>query len=228
MRRITSQSSLTDYQHFIEKVYGPSNRRHFTAPEMLTNIERYVMRSLKGIRKNDTDKIQLNVVIALNWFLSLLNLLEIDLEKAVWNRFPYLCSYCGTCPCSCKEKKVKKRKSLRISSALRPKTLHGFQEMFGRIYPASNRTLEHAGIHLAEEMGELSEAVLKFRGGLTKQDFYSIESEGADLFSCFMGVCNSIHVDLAKELAHLFPRGCHVCNKIPCVCEYSLVINFKS
>ena len=228
MNALSSKSSLKDYQHFIDEVYGPSNHRHFTPMDMLANIERFAMRSLKGIRKHDDEKTKINVLITLGWFLSLMSLYDIAIENVLWRRFPYRCSYCGTCPCSCKEKRVQKRKILRASNARRPKTLVGFQQMFGAIYPASKRTLEHAGIHFAEEIGELSEAVLRFRYGHTENDFGVIELEAADIFSCSMGICNSLGIDLGAELARSFAHGCHVCRKIPCQCEYSTVMNFKS
>ena len=228
MASVTLASSLKDYQDFVEQVYGPKNRREFSVDEMLTNIARFSMRGLKGIRKGDTKKIEANMLIALSWFMSLMNQLEIDIEDHVWNRFPYRCSYCGECPCACKAKKIQKRVQPTIDPALRPKTISGFQKMFGDIYPASARTLEHAGIHLAEEVGEVSEAVLRFRGLHGKKDFEKVPSEAADLFSCFIGVWNSAGLDCAAALAHDFGEGCHVCKKTPCVCEYDSIIEFKS
>ena len=88
--------------------------------------------------------------------------------------------------------------------------------------------LEHAGIHLAEEMGEFSEAILKFRNTHTDADFSNVILEGSDLFSCFMGVFNSIDVDYEKELVTLFSNGCHICKKTPCVCNYKHALSFAS
>ena len=221
-------SSLRDYQEFVAAVYGQNNERHYNIDEMLTNISRFAMRGLKGIRKDDPEKIKVNMVIALSWFVSLMNQLGVDLEDAVWNRFPYLCSYCGECPCACRQKKVHKRLKIKINPKLCPKTIKALQTMFDRIYPASERTLEHAGIHLAEEVGELSESVLRFRGHHRDEDMKQVVLEASDLFSCFMGVFNSLDFDYGKELARLFSNGCHVCKKTPCACEYDAVVNFKS
>ena len=228
MASVTLSSSLKDYQDFVEQVYGSKNRREFSIDEMLTNVARFSMRGLKGIRKGDGEKIRLNMLISLSWFMSLMSQLEIPIEEYVWNRFPYLCSYCGECPCACKAKKIQKRIQPHIDQSVRPKTIRGLQEMFGAIYPASARTLEHAGIHLAEEVGELSEAVLRFRGMHGKKDFDKVSLEAADLFSCFMGVLNSAGIDYAAALAEDFSDGCHVCKHAPCTCEYGFVIDFKS
>lgn len=223
-----ANKSLSDYQKLVNTIYGPNNSRYFTVDDMLTNINRFAMRSLKGIRKNDVEKIKINTVISLSWFTSLMNQLEIDLGNEVWHRFPYLCSYCGECPCVCKTKKVKKRTEIKVNEKTRPKNIHDLQVMFNEIYPTKSRTLEHAGIHLAEEVGELSEAVLKFRGLHTKEALDDVRLEAADLFSCFMGVCNSINFDYEKELSSLFSHGCHACHKTPCACEYDFIISYKS
>jgi NTP pyrophosphatase (non-canonical NTP hydrolase) len=228
MASIKPNSSLRDYQLFVDKVYGPNNQRHFTVDEMLTNINRFVMRGLKGIRKGDNEKVKHNLIIAMSWTASLMNQFNIDLEEYAWHRFPYVCSYCGSRPCVCRAKKVKVRKKIRINAKLRPTTIRGFQEMLGKIYPPDTRSLEHAGIHLAEEVGELSEAVMTFRGHHTAQAFKHVTMEAADVFSCFMGVFNSLGFDYEKHLVQTFKNGCHACKKTPCACEYNYVVGYKS
>ena len=161
MPSITLNTTIKDFQNFVNDVYGLSNDRHFNLWDMLSNVERFTMRSLKGIRKKDYNKTKINLIISLSWFSSLLNKLHIDLEDAAWKRFPYLCSYCATCPCSCKEKGIKSRKHVSRDDSQRPSSLRDFQIMFKKIYPPEERTVEHAGIHLAEELGEFSEAILK-------------------------------------------------------------------
>lgn len=228
MVSLKTHALFSDYQAFVQAVYGPSNLRNFSVEDMITNITRFSMRGLKGIRKNDTEKVKMNIVIAMSWFISLMNQFNIDIEDRVWHRFPYLCSYCGELPCACKAKKIKKRLKIKADDSLRPKSIGGFQKMFDEIYPAKGRTLEHAGIHLAEEVGELSEAVLMFRGQHTPENFSQLELEASDLLSCFLGVFNSIDVDYEKTLVSMFSNGCHECKKTPCICEYDHVVNFKS
>jgi len=228
MPSINTNSRLKEYQEFIRIVYGLPNDRHFNSNDMLANVERFIMRGLKGIRKNDQAKIKTNLVIALSWFTSLMNQLHIDIEKEIWERFPYLCSYCGNCPCSCKKEKLTERQMIVTDNKKRPKSLSGFQEMFEKIYPSKYRTVEHAGIHLAEEMGELSESFLAYQGNRDKSDLDKIRLEAADLFSCLMGIFNSIKIDLAAELSNIFSNNCHVCKKAPCECSFIEIVNFKS
>lgn len=228
MASLNKNSTLKDYQDFIEIVYGLPNSRHFSSWDMLTNIERFIMRGLKGIRKNDKNKTKLNLIIALSWFMSLANQLHINVEDEVWKRFPYLCSYCAFCPCLCKKNKIKKRKRTTANKEKHPDTLQKYQKMFEKIYPSNKRSTEDAGIHLAEEIGELSEAILGYRGSHLESDFKKIRIETADLFSCFVGVFNSLKVNLAKELSVIFSNNCHACHKLPCKCDFASIVKFKS
>ncbi len=228
MLSVKPDITIKEYQSFIKEVYGLPDDRHFGVSEMLTNVQRFAMRGIKGIRKNDQEKTKVNMMISISWSMSLMNQLHIDIEDEIWKRFPYLCSYCASCPCFCKEKKPDKRQAVNSDGSKRPKTLADFQKMFNEIYPASSRTLEHAGIHLAEEIGEFSEAVLAYRGGHQEISFEKLSSETADVFSCFMGVLNSFDIDLSKELSLFFSENCHVCKKAPCECGFDDIMRFKS
>ncbi len=228
MPTILPDASIAQFQFFIREVYTLHNDRHFDIADMLVNIQRFAMRGLKGIRKGDAEKIKQNLLISFSWFISTLNRLHINLEDEVWKRFPYLCSYCGAKPCSCKAQKLYSRKEVPVDNTKKPKTLLEFQRMFAEIYPASSRTLEHAGVHLAEETGEFSEALLGYRSERTAQDFQEVMIEAADYFSCMVGVFNSLGVNFSQELARMFPNNCHECLKAPCECSYGKVKNFNS
>ncbi len=228
MASIKRDTTITEYQDFIREVYSLNNDRYFNTEDMLTQIQRFTMRGLKGIRKNDREKIKINLLIALSWFLSLLNQLHIEIEEELWQRFPYLCSYCASFPCVCKNKRPEKRQKVVVDEAKRPKTLEGFQKMFKELYPPKNRTLGDAGVHLAEELGEFSEAILSYRGQHNDSDFENIMLEAADLFSCYLSVFDSAAINIAEELPKMFSDNCHVCKKSPCQCSFLDIIDFKS
>lgn len=226
--QIKKDTTIKEYQDFIKDVYGPSNDKYFDALGMLINIQRFTMRGLKGIRKKDKNKTKNNLIIATSWFTSLMNQLHIDIENKMWRKFPYLCPYCECCPCNCKKNKKEERKKLKADNKKHPLTLNDFQVMFNKIYPSRKRTLEDAGIHLAEEMGELAESFLEYRGSYKKRAFKDLEDEAADFFTCMLGVFNSLNVSLAKELSLLFNNNCHACKKCPCVCKFQEIIKYKS
>ena len=228
MPAVSRNIGIREFQSFISQVYGLPNDRHFELAEMHGNIQRFAMRGLKGIRKGDPDRIKKNMVISFSWFISTMNRLHIDIEDEVWTRFPHLCSYCGSCPCRCKSQRVAERQQVVIDATRRPASLAEYQSMFAQIYPASGRTLEHAGVHLSEEVGELTEAILAYRGERTSEDFDNLMLEAADYFSCVMGVFNSMTVDFAHELATFYPENCHACHRAPCVCSYVIIKKYKS
>ncbi len=228
MASLSKDSSLPDYSEFIQRIYGMPNDRFYTLWDMLDNVQRFSMRCVKGIRKNNVEKTKHNAMIAFSWYTSLTNRLHINVDNAVWNRFPYLCSYCGEAPCVCQAEKVKARRKVVGKKSLKPRSVHDVQIMFARIYPPGTRTSEHAAIHLAEETGELSEAVHLYMSDRSKKYFKEVSIEAADYLSCIMGVLNSIGIDAGDELSRMFYNNCHDCHKLPCECTFRHVCNYRS
>lgn len=228
MSNVKPNITIKEYQQFVQDVYGLQNARNFGLQDMLTNVERFMTRGLKGIRKQDKQKTKLNLIISLSWFMSMMNQLQIDIEDEAWKRFPHRCSYCAHCPCVCKAKKIQTRQTITVKHQQRPKTIEEFQNMFGEIYPASARTLDWAGVHLAEETGEIAEAILNYRGSHKEEDFKNVILECADFVSCLIGVFNSLELNLAKEISKEFSKNCHVCKQAPCICSFEDIMQFKS
>ncbi len=228
MFSVKINTSISEFQNFIKEVYGMPNDLHFDSSDMIANVQRFAMRALKGVRKNNKEKTRLNLLISISWFMSLLNRLHINLESATWSRFPFKCSYCGSCPCSCKAEILTQRRHVKTDGSKKPQSIEGFQKMFESIYPAKSRTLEHAGVHLAEEMGEFAEAFMAYKGAHHDVYLKNISEEAADVFSCFMGVCNSYGINIAEELSQMFNNNCHECHKAPCECDFQRVINYES
>lgn len=228
LQKQTSQLPFGSLQATTKKIYGKVNDRYYDTWELFSNQERFMMRALKGVRKGDAEKLRFNLTIAFSWFLSLMNEFHLDLDKAVWTRFPGLCSYCGKVPCACRAIKPTSRPVIEPDDELRPATLGGYQKMFADIYPPSMRTLEHAGIHLAEEQGEVSEAIHQYLGSHTKKYFVWLAEESADYVSCMMGVANSADIDLETALADFYKDGCHECHQTPCTCSFLKISEYRS
>ncbi|MDP3685800.1 MAG: MazG-like family protein [bacterium] len=226
--RFLRMGSLREFQACIQAIYGLPDDRLFSLTDLLVNQERFSMRALKGIRKNNQEKMRRNLLVAFSWTIAVCNRLHIDIEDALWHRFPRCCSYCGNAPCVCKATKLASRAVLVPRDALRPQTLADVQEMFRQIYPPSSRTLADAGVHLAEETGEVGEASSLFFGEHRSEYFESLVSELADWVSCMFGVANSGAVDVAAELENMYADNCHVCHHAPCVCSFSSVGEFHS
>lgn len=228
INKFSKNGSLADFQNFIRSVYGKHDDQFYSIWDLMSNLERFAMRALKGIRKGDKKKLIENLMVSFSWEMAIANRLHIELEDRVWQRFPAFCSYCGSEPCICKKTKPKKRPRIAIRRSLRPKTLKQFQEMFGKIYPAKSRTLAHAGVHFAEEVGEVSEAIHAYLGEHKQKQLQFIRNEMADFVSCVFGVANSAGINMAKELSKMYYKNCHACHESPCTCSFSYTVLFKS
>ncbi|MFZ2522412.1 MAG: hypothetical protein WAX44_00545 [Minisyncoccia bacterium] len=228
MFNFNKTGTISDFQGFISDVYSLPDDRLYSIWDLLVQQQRFTMRSIKGIRKGNIEKIKYNLLISLSWLMAISNRLHINIEDEVWKRFPMLCSYCGKKPCVCKTVKATKRVRVKVDNTLRPHSMSAFQKMFNEIYPSSGRTLPDAGVHLAEEMGEVSEAIHNYLGQHLQKQFDEVKLEMSDFVSCIFGVANSAKIDIAKELSITFENNCHVCHKAPCVCGFSTVIQIKS
>jgi NTP pyrophosphatase (non-canonical NTP hydrolase) len=220
--------TLADFQKFIQDVYALPDDRLYSIWDILTHEQRFAMRALKGIRKGDAGKLKTNLLISLSWLMAIVNRLHIDIETEVWKRFPRLCSYCGERPCACKTIKPPARLKMKVDNQLRPKNLAEMQAMFNEIYPASDRTLADAGVHLAEEVGEVSEAIQNYLGQHKEKQFDEVKLEIADFVSCIFGIANSADINLAAALGEIYANNCHVCHEAPCVCSFSEVAQLKT
>ena len=212
----------------VGNVYSIPDDRLYSIWDLLTQQQRFTMRTLKGIRKGDMEKVKYNLLISLSWLSAIANRLHVQLEEDVWKRFPGACSYCGATPCSCKNARALKRKKINPDNSLRPNGLQSLQTMFAGIYPTNNRTLAEAGVHLAEEMGEVSEAIHNFLGQHRQKQFDEIELEMSDYLSCIFGVANSADIDVAEGLEKLFHNNCHICHEQPCACSFTSVADLKT
>ncbi len=228
MASFDTDQSLTQLQNFIGHVYGLTDDRLFSLWDLLTQVQRFAMRALKGIRKDNRDKLKLNLLISFSWLLAVANRLHINLEDELWARFPTRCPYCAKAPCQCQKVKSAPVKPRERPGAKRPKTLAAFQTMFRSIYPPERRTLPDAGVHLAEETGEVSEAIHNFLGEHLPVQFDDVTLEMADWVSCVFGVANSAGLDLALELSRHYHNNCHICHAMPCRCTFNQVASYKT
>jgi NTP pyrophosphatase (non-canonical NTP hydrolase) len=228
MAQAHQDQSLRQFQTRINDIYGITDDRLYSIFDLLTQMQRFTMRVLKGIRKGDIEKLRTNLLISFAWVMPIANRMHVDVEDEIWKRFLAVCSYCGCTPCTCEKTNPEKRVKTKLDSIHRPTSIQGFQEMFRAIYPPESRTLSDAGVHLAEETGEVSEAIHNFLGQHVQKQFNEIGLEIADYISCLFGVANSAKLDIAPALKEMFEHGCHVCHKTPCVCTFSEVVEFKS
>lgn len=228
MPSLSSQATLSNFQELIGEIYGLPDDRLFSLSDLISNLERFTMRSLKGIRKGEKSKLELNLLISFSWLMAIANRLHIDVNEIVIDRFPLVCSYCQESPCTCKENKYQRRRKRTTTKRGAVNKIFDFQKMFEEIYPSSKRTISDAGVHLAEETGELSEACHSFQGQHKNSQFLNIKNETADYVSCLLGVANSANIDVAGALSRMYRNNCHACHKSPCECNFSYIAQYNS
>jgi pyrimidine deaminase RibD-like protein/NTP pyrophosphatase (non-canonical NTP hydrolase) len=176
-----------------------------------------------------------HIAKALAWWMALCGKVGVkSVEAMLWDKFPRVCPYCQKTPHDpdvCAEQKAA-AKGPNWEALMRtgkgkevPSRLREWQRMFSSIYPAQQT--EEFGpscARLAEELGELAEAVRIFRS----QPGYFL-SEAADVFAWLMHIQNIVDSKagvkagergnaLEIAMSKAYPYGCKDCGKRICVC----------
>lgn len=224
MAKFSKDDSIADLQKFLDDVYGKSDDQHFSLFELVGQQERFSMRILKDIRKRDHEALSSDIITALSWGLEVANRLHIDVGDVLWQRFPGVCSYCGKRPCSCTTRHLTSRAHISPAAGMKkPRSLAKAQEDLEAIYPSAARTIESAGMLLAEEVGEFSEAIHQYYLSHKEPELAKVKIELADFVSCLFDVANSAHLQLAEILARDYAKNCNHCHNIPCTCDFKKV-----
>lgn len=113
----------------------------------------------------------------------------INMERAVWGKYPKICPYCLRKPCSCGPQKPKPHKHLDVPLPKEGLTLGDIQTMFKEIYPKPNSLLQQS-LDVVEEATETSLEI--FHSGAPQK----VAEEFADLFARFIRVANAIGISL--------------------------------
>jgi len=212
--------SLTHFQKMNEEIYLLQNNRNYETADMVSRMHRYITQVLKAVRKEKTENAGFWLSLSFSWSLALANRLHIELESEMWKRFPGVCPYCNQPRCACKERAAERQELyLNPVHIARPTSLNGYQWMFAEIYPYN--TLQDAVMHLAEEAGEVDEAIEHYTGTHDAKLFEEILIELVDVITNMLAVATCLRLDLATEMEKVFAEGCNQCHKTPCKCGFT-------
>ncbi|MHA2065152.1 MAG: MazG nucleotide pyrophosphohydrolase domain-containing protein [Candidatus Thorarchaeota archaeon] len=91
------------------------------------------------------------------------------------------------------------------------------QDLMHRIYLERDkaRGLDRTLLRTFQELGELSDAILREKG----QD--AISDEFADVFAWLCSLANLLDIDLSEALLKKYDNACSRCGKAPCECTDS-------
>lgn len=229
--------ALDEWYRMINRIYIDTN--FYRPPELvlthLIEVSGGLSLFASGKRKPGVDP-QVFLAKALGWWMALCGKVGIrSVEEVIWAKFPYVCPYCKLAPHrprQCRRARAFARRvdwdALReigvTSKDKRPRSLRSWQEMFDFIYPRGDTTSFDMNFsRLAEELGELSEAVRLLQ--LTHAYFMN---EAADVFAWLMGMANQAEhfygypnkagTILEEALWEEYPGKCRHCGNAVCKC----------
>ncbi|MFX0115493.1 MAG: MazG nucleotide pyrophosphohydrolase domain-containing protein [Candidatus Hodarchaeota archaeon] len=91
---------ISDFQDLMKELYIQRDKARGTEKTMLWFISE-VGELSEAIRLNKLEKIAEEMADVLAWLCSIANLTKINLETAVLEKYPGLCSRCNSKPCEC-------------------------------------------------------------------------------------------------------------------------------
>lgn len=215
---LTENSCFEAFQAQNRLIYGCSNDQNYSNTDLFSWMHRHITHVLKAVRKKNYKDIKYHLCMALSWALSLANRYHFELADEMWKRFPGYCPYCFLAPCGCgRERRNKRRRLGKRCNGKRPMSLAEWQKMFGSIYP--NPIIDQAA-HLAEEAGEVDEAIRNFAATHNSDWLMKTIEELVDVVTNIFGIANCRRLYLSEHMAKYFSAGCPRCHREVCNCGF--------
>lgn len=182
----------------INEIYRQANGDRDFKDVLLYAFEE-VGRCSQLVRLKKFDHVKDTIPSLFKWFCILYDKSGLgysEVNNILWNKFPGICPYCTKERCGCKrpKKRIKLDNIKNIADSRRdemPKTLEGWQQLFGKIYPrvpdAQDSEIYTNISHIDEELSELSEVHRKY---YIEKNINLIALEIADVFTWIIGLAN--------------------------------------
>ena len=182
-----STLSLSDFQRRNRLTYERQNNLYYPTQRLFLRLNKFVAQLLRDNRTGNIQFSPYHLSMAFSWLLALVNRLGIDnFEFAVHTQF-------GWC---------------------QSMTLTDIQRMCAPIY--TKNALEGSLSYLAEEIGELAQALDHFLATSDPRILSELTYVLVNFFTRLMVVANCLTVDLASQMEREFPNGhCPKCSKNP-------------
>lgn len=210
--------TLIDLQKILEDIYTIPDDQLYTIEDILYYNQKYVLGFLHDLSAKKTREAVSDLTVSLGWFMALISRYHLDLPEIIWKRYAYKCPFCLEIPCQCKDFETRKAKKTGRPSSRQPESIIEWQKMVEKIYPKSN--VEVLKYLLPRVMDELNHSVRIFLRKREKKYFKNIEINAPDYFIILLRVYNYFGIDLDKYFLQMFKRGCYVCHRTPCICNY--------
>jgi diguanylate cyclase (GGDEF)-like protein len=234
------EMSLSNWARMFRDIYFPLQNYGRSRFEVFTNLAKvFGAGSHYLFRTQDPKGAREYLAKLFAWYCALGNRLHLDIEQALWEKYPGVCPRCLSSVCECPAHPAaivpEKLTMIALENARqRPDTLRDWQVMFASIYrgpsgkskvPPSRDRLALVFARMAEELGEIAEGL--GRDGTVDADAdFVLRNEIADFGAWIFGLANNLHyvdpkaqgVMLADVAWDLYPAKCHRCRESKCIC----------
>lgn len=212
--------TLNEWQEMFKQIYGQNNNT-LSPVRMWLHLMEEAGEVARDMRKEDYVSLLHDLPDVFAWLCTFSNQMGINVEQAVWEKYPNICPYClRTNNCVCIAEGFSSYDSRRLNryrkNNSKPHSLESWEEMFRSIYGNVNRILSRAsiGFHLMEEIGEVASL-------LRRDDFDSYSIEIADVFAWLVAIPMKMpELGTLSEMAwSVYPGMCKRCRLHICGCE---------
>lgn len=220
--QVSRPQTVREFQQMNAYIYGEANKRYGDAELILRLLEEIAV-IMEIARKDELEVMPRHLSRIFSWLCAIANRLGIDLQEALWNKYPGVCPYClrnENCACAIEHPNIPDKelalRRFRRDRASEPKTLAEHQVLHHKLYYRQNRRIFviQTAAHIAEEAGEISR---EFR----HKNPAGLQDEMADVVSWIFAVANRCGFELADAAWIQFPYECEKCHHMVCDCECS-------
>lgn len=224
MVRNKRPQNLPEWQDMFFNIYGERNKMLYTPESCLLHVVEELRGFAQWLRKERVGDVGVkdHIAVAFGWLLGFWNYIHVDVEEALWEKYPNVCPYCfQDAKCFCISEGLKyhptvvKLNAFRHDTTNMPRSLFEWQEMHARLYGNVNKITAQYQVfsHFIEEIGEMS---YEYR----HKNNQALREESADVMMWLFAFCTRIDVNLDELVWHTYPAECNRCEKHVCECPY--------
>jgi len=218
--------TVSEFQRMFNLIYFKANEKYDDG-DLVRRLVEECSRMIEAARKDCRDEMEMRIPRVYSWHNALATRLHINLDEALWQKFPGACSYCTRekdCICGTEHPEIENKEGVlrrlcRDTVGRKPETLRGHHQLHDRLYKWQNARILviQVAAHLAEESGEVSTAHRHFTEGTSS--LKDVGEEMADIVSWLFALTTRLDLGPFDELVwNRYPFECERCGKEPCRC----------
>lgn len=238
--RLKKPESVHEFQRMFFHIFGERNEQVYKKDDdLIRRLHEQTSRLLKYTRKDRRDSLREELAHVFSWTMAVVNRLDIDMQGALWYKYPGVCPYClrnkkDKCACgldhpaTLEENAAELRRFRKEFAGREPQTLAEHQELHKCLY-----LWQHEGdfpitiaAHVSEEAGEVSEAHRFFEYATSQEDkdywWGKICEELSDVLAWCFTLANRLDFDLAEAVWKTYPYECVKCHEGHCICKKTI------